>query len=702
MGKQVVSVQMFYSGVWNEVASDVFVDEQIATLWGQGSEGASFRPGNIQLTFNNATDKYRPTNPLSPLYGLVGRNTPCRVLVGGVVQMTGEATSYSPDQTQDFRVSPPRGRRSVDMDINGLLWRIGQSSDNLGSAVTRYDRISLPPTATILGNYPLEDGKDVVVPTNLVSGVLPPRIGGCSFGDADGPPGSDTAMVVPFVTGAFFEFYFLNSGSDTAGWTVSWMMRAEQTLIAGTQLMFISCVGGALGISINLDNTTATNVHFTAGVIGGVNYFDNVTDFTGTDWTQWQMCEVRASVSGGTTTLEWDVYTVNSTSIGSISGTFSGNPGRLKSVSRAGPTMDYSHVVGIVGTAVDLVNGGRLAAFNGWPGELAGNRFLRVLRDEEGYTCNIKGDVNTTIPMGPQANTPPLDMLEEMADTEDALIYDDKTQIGIVMRTRADRYNQTALALTFPGHFTDITENIDDLGTHNRVTLSNRAGSSYIKTLTTGPMSTQAPPNGVGLSPQTIDVNVDKEGTALPSLAGWYLNRGTVATPRYPSLVIDLVANSGLVASINALTIGDLINIVAYREDTIPVIVIGIAQKTGSHSRIVTLTTVPADLFNTAVYDGTLRRYDSASTTLVSAKTSTATSWGITTSNFGDVWSTTPGYQWVVAGELMTVTAMTAAAGTGPWTQTATVTRGVNLGGTGKAQSAGASIRVANPGRYAL
>lgn len=702
MGKQVVSVQMFYSGIWNEVATDVFVDEQIATLWGQGSEGASFRPGNIQLTFNNATDKYRPTNPLSPLYGLVGRNTPCRVLVGGVVQMTGEATAYSPDQTQDFRASPLRGRRTVDMDINGLLWRIGQSSDNLGSAMSRYDRGTLAATATILGNYPLEDGKETISPANMVTGAIPPLVNFINFGDSDGPPGSDPVMTTTAAAGSVFQFNFLDSGSDTAGWSVSWVMRYDSVPLLGN--VFMGVAAGNFFTQVMIDSTTNTTMHLVGGFLGSGFSFDNVADFSDTDFTQWQLCEIQASVSAGTTTIRFNLYTVNSGSIASMTGTYSGSPFRLKAISRISPPAEMGHFVAVVGVGSSLVNGDRLRAFNGWRGETVGDRFLRVFRDEEGYTCTLKGSSSKTLPMGPQANTPPLDMLEEMADTEDALVYDDKTQIAIIMRTRNDRYNQTPLALTFPTHFTDITENIDDLGTHNRVTLANRAGSTYSKTLTTGIMSTQAPPNGVGLSPQTIDVNLDLEATALPSLASWYLNRGTVASPRYPALVIDLVANPGLTASVNALAIGDLVTITGYRENVIPVIVIGIGQKTGSHQRLVTLTTVPADLFLTGVYDGTARPYDSGSTTLVASKTSTANSWGITTSVFGDVWSTTPGYQWAVAGEVMTVTAMTAAAGTGPWTQTATVTRGVNLGGTGtgKAQSAGVVIRDANPARYGL
>jgi hypothetical protein len=54
----------------------------------------------------------------------------------------------------------------------------------------------------------------------------------------------------------------------------------------------------------------------------------------------------------------------------------------------------------------------------------------------------------------------------------------------------------------------------------------------------------------------------------------------------------------------------------------------------------------------------------------------------------------------MIEGERVTVTAMTAAAGTGPYTQTATVTRSVN--GVVKAQLSGARVNVYNSRRWGL
>lgn len=712
--KQAVSFQIFYSGSWHEISSSVFVQEEISTLWGQGSEGAALRPGSIKLTLNNAAGAYDPSNPMSPLYGVAGRNTTVALLLDGSILMTAEATSWSPGQTLDFRTTPARGRATVDLEANGVLQRIGQSSAMLGSALTRFDRLYL---STLTGSFPLEDGRNTTSPTSLVPGTKASGIAGTfanavgpgiDFGEGDGPPGSDPVVKIQSGGHTGFQFTFRSTASTTAGWAVSWVMKLDAPIPTTTTdfdmfEMQINTVGG-MGIFVGLDQT-GLRMFASDGVNAPVF---NVSNPFPTDWTQWQLCQVTSTLSGGTTTVEIDVFTIGSSSIGFLSGSYTGNPGR---VDRAYFVQQFEwdgsvnlcigHVVAIEGHTDDLMSGNRLVAFAGHTGETVGARFLRIL-GEEGFSATVKGTASTTQTMGAFENSTLIDFLELCETTEDGLVYDNSQALGLVLRTRRNRYNQTPLVLTYPGHISEPFDKIiDDLGTHNRVVVNNVTGAEATRELTTGSMSSQDPPNGVSLASQSIDVSVSNEGTALPALAAWWLNRGTLPNPRFPAVNIDLVANPSLKAPVSALTIGDLVVINGYPFDSLSLMVIGIANKIGSHSRMVTLTTVPADLFLTGVYDGTVRRYDSASTTLATAKTATATSWDIKTANFGDVWSTSSIYQWMVAGELMTVTGMTSPVLSGGfWTQTGTVIRSAN--GVVKTQAAGASIRVANPGRYAL
>jgi hypothetical protein len=78
--------------------------------------------------------------------------------------------------------------------------------------------------------------------------------------------------------------------------------------------------------------------------------------------------------------------------------------------------------------------------------------------------------------------------------------------------------------------------------------------------------------------------------------------------------------------------------------------------------------------------------------------TLTETLWDISTVNRADVWSTATPYDWLVAGERVTVTSMPSPTGTGPYLQTATVTRAVN--GIAKIHAIGEAVHLADPVRW--
>lgn len=90
MAKQNVLVEAYYSGVWNDITADVFTEEGITLSRGLAEETLEPQPGRISLALNNTDGKYNPNNPASPLYGLIGRNTPLRVTIDGEVHQVGE------------------------------------------------------------------------------------------------------------------------------------------------------------------------------------------------------------------------------------------------------------------------------------------------------------------------------------------------------------------------------------------------------------------------------------------------------------------------------------------------------------------------------------------------------------------------------------------------------------------------------------
>ncbi|MVO87936.1 hypothetical protein GPA10_25050 [Streptomyces sp. p1417] len=86
------------AGVWTTISGDVYVRDPKVIDVGRRDQGTRTDPGKLSLTINNAGGKYSPRNPMSPLYGLIGRNTRVRVSVPGTVtylELTGASDSYA-------------------------------------------------------------------------------------------------------------------------------------------------------------------------------------------------------------------------------------------------------------------------------------------------------------------------------------------------------------------------------------------------------------------------------------------------------------------------------------------------------------------------------------------------------------------------------------------------------------------------------
>ncbi|MGW1796955.1 hypothetical protein ACWCQN_13310 [Streptomyces sp. NPDC001984] len=75
-----VWAELFYSGAWNTITDDVRVaTSAVQVTRGLSSESSSdAEPTSCTCDLDSRDDRYAPRNPMSPLYGLIGRNTPWR------------------------------------------------------------------------------------------------------------------------------------------------------------------------------------------------------------------------------------------------------------------------------------------------------------------------------------------------------------------------------------------------------------------------------------------------------------------------------------------------------------------------------------------------------------------------------------------------------------------------------------------------
>lgn len=704
MPSQSVKLELYYSGAWQDITAtnDVYVRDTITSTRGDGDESAAPRPASVNATLDNRDNRYNPRNPASPLYGLVGRNTPMRLSVGGVVRNVTEVAAWTPERTVDYNATTGRGDYWTEVESGGLLRRLGQSTEPIRSAMYRCIARRNLATGRLLGYWPMEEATGATQFTNVAAGGKAATFVDVTLAGAGSPGGSADLPQLSTTTAMRGDFL---PASATAGWQVSWAFRLETAPASPMNLLSWTTSAGHTWTMSVTNLTYVVTITDAAGAT--VDFVASAFGAGASPIGQWITFRMKASVSGGTVTYEPAWNPEDSSTLYGVTDTFSGAVGQLQSWSVTGGVdmadVGFGHLYAVTSTTDNLQALQVVQAFAGYNGETAGARFERLCV-EEGITSTLVGTAASTQAMGPQRADTLLNLFKEIRDTDDALLYDTADAIGLSLRTRVDRYGQSvALALTWPNHLTPpLPEVMDDLGTHNAITVSQRDGGEATTELTSGTLSTADPPSGVGRYKQTVNVNVYDERAQLPQLASWWLNRGTVDLTRYPSVTVDLVANPTLAASAAAVDIGDRITITGLEADVIDLFVVGLTERVGTHTRTITFTCAPNQQLQTGVWDSTSSRWDSQTTTLKTGVSSTATALTFRTSSSKSVWSTTgTPYDVLIAGERMTVTAMGAASlVSGSYDQAATVTRSAN--GIVKAQSAGASIHVATPGRWAL
>jgi hypothetical protein len=730
MPEQDVTVELYYDSAWHDITADddVFT-APIVIKRGQSDEATQLRPASIAMQLANDDDKYRTSNPVSPLYGKAGRNTPMRVSVGGTVRGVVEASSWAADQSRDFRRYPKRGKAWVDVEGGGLLQRVGQWTQPLRSALYRYvDKSGVTPAEW----WPMEDVDGSAVAVNAAGGpsmtpvttarytlpdgsVLPPG-GAPRFADGAGIGGSDKlpnfqgggTLAAPIRT-ATFNGYAIDwvmqfaAGTDDGGTSSADVLRWTES---GTYVMFTVNVVKDHVTVFHANAADAETLSSTGSADAAIDMYDGAPHHF----------RYQVRQNGGNYKAELyvdsalyataDNFTPGMAGTVGVPTNIEWNPGEQRG--------DYMPIAAghlIVWASGQI--GGQPAVFfalNGYAGELAATRFGRLVDEELGAgNYYVSAGFADSMPMGAQRVDSLPNLLKEIVGTEGGLLFDFRSEARLYFLCRADRYNQTVALDLSP---TDLpvlpVEVTDDLNVHNVVTASQRDGGDATAEDSTGPLGSQPPPDGVGEYKQTVDVNLDDPNGGLPQVANWWMRNGTVNLPRFPQVTVNMAAlDADKVAEVEAVDVGDVITITGMREYVIRLIVIGYTETirpadNGKVRRTIVFTCVPDQQFQVGVWDSTSSPWDSRNTTLKTSVSPSATSLTFRTTGTKVRWSTagTP-YDVTISGERLTVTTMGAASlVSGSYDQTATVARSVN--GIVKALTAGDEIHVATPERWAL
>ncbi|OPC81806.1 hypothetical protein B4N89_13450 [Embleya scabrispora] len=580
----------------------------------------------------------------------------------------------------------------VPLQAAGVLRRLGQGASPLDSTLRR--RI---PSRSPLAYWPMEEERDATRAYSPIANVDPLAVDGFSFAADDTLAGSSALPTInaaasmsatvptPAVpTGQWcIEFvYFVPAdsiptvGSEIIGWrSAGTAIRWHVTARDGE--FFLQAFDDAGGLPVNI--AILVDGKFGGWVRQQVSVTQNGSDV---DWL-----------------IRWDNIGGDA---GQLTGTYPGDAGAITSIDTVfGAQLDKTRIGHLAVFATDTTDAYALAD-HGFNHETAGARIAR-LAGEEGITARVYGNVDDQVSMGPQRPDTLLTLLQDAADADGGVLYEARDTVALCYRPRTSLYNQTprlALDYAAPGEVAPPLEPVDDdQAVRNDVTVTRAGGSSARAVDTTTPLSTLPPPTGVGRYDEAITLNL-ADDTQPADHAGWRLHLGTWNEARYPLVHVDLAAAPHLTAAAITLDVGDRLTIAHppawLPPDPIDLIAQGYTETIGAYSWDLGLTCTPAGPWTVGIAD--TDRVDTDGSELAAAASTTATTLSVAVTD-GPLWTTagteTP-FDIRVAGEVMTVTAISGASSP----QTFTVVRSVN--GVVKPQDAGADVRLARPTVVAL
>lgn len=686
-----LAAQLYYSGGYNTISADRIAAAGVTYSRGVTDE-LDLQKGSLTFRCWDDDDTYRPTNPASALYGIVGAYLPMRYQIDGANRFAGELETLGPGQTDDHQTTAgvtTRGLRWVDFKATGPLGTVGRWRDTIASPL--YSQIQS--LGTLRDYWSGEDGSDSVYMSSNFPGGVPAVVSGVSFAAADGPAGSNKLLTIG--SGGLIDGVF-SPNISTAGWQIQWATNLTGADATERQAFAWRTSNGYWWVW----STSTTSYRLTVIDAFGTSLYSAATTTGGADPGEDLVFRMKCTRSGSTWTVEPGWYTEGSPVLIGTSGTFSGTAGRPTRWKTGANTVMVGaylgHVLACSGGTENLQTGAMVEAINGHAMETTSDRFDRVLTGR-GIPIEILGDTARATRMGAQRPGTAKQQMQEIQRTEQGLIFESPDGRGLRLALRNYLYEQAndpALDLTYPG---DVGPGFAELATtlelYNYVIAQDRSGLSATAVETTGRYGTAAPPDGSGLVDKTVDVNLsDPEN--VEQVANSYL-RYFQQVQRFATITVDLDANPGLRTAAEAVDVGMFIRLSGKTPDPVLLLVVRVGGHDQLKRHVITFDTVPGDLFSTGTWDGN-RKWSLRSCTLTSSRTTTQTSWPVTMTE-DEEWGTNTPYDVEAAGERVTVTAVSARSGSGPWTQTLTVTRSAN--GIVKTQAAGAAVKINNAER---
>lgn len=598
-----VQVRLKAGDNWVDITDDVLIEGGVSVRWGASDGESSNRsPSSCSITLRNHHGRYSPMNPASDLYEYLGRDTEIEILFDGSLRFRGWANSWMPK----WGVSEADHR--VEVDIFGVRQRLGANPLPLNTALER----GVPQLDGVVGYWPLTGGKytrtypDI---TGYCGDAVPEPWRPNPYGSVHRGEHNDAVVgQLPLMKGSI-EIGCTDIPTQPSTGYIRFLMwtklpeefNAEDMPVFGTTLFLFATTSNIIKwweLQTNADGNLRLVTYDPDASVGPDSGW-RAFDIRGKECLLW--IEIQNNGSGG---VDWQIGMHENTvgapvrrANGTINGAYTGAP-KAWYVNHSSNLADYpvGHVV-LQNRFVEVTDGLTQAA-EGHDSERAAVRFQRLC-DEEGIPATVI-DGGQSSRMGQQRQKSLLQLLDECADAEDAILYDSPTGEGLVWRSLGVLYAQApTLELDYAaGHIAPPFEPIvDDKGITNDVSITQEGGSTRQSVMYDGPLGVDR----IGRYSSSKTLNLFELAQLKPR-ADWEVHKGTVEEARFGKVTVDLTANPGLTAAAEAVQPGRFITIKnlprVFSPDDVRLLVVGVEDWTDGVVRRITFVTVPGSPYD--------------------------------------------------------------------------------------------------------
>lgn len=273
-----LDVELFYGGAWHSIFADLS-SEGVTIERGRQDGAGAIDPAKMMLRLKSgAAGKYAPRNPGSPLYGLIGRNTPIRAFVLGGRRRTLTRSLDAYWSTPDGAAVSITGDLDLRADLDPPSWRPSGSA-YVGVVKSGAYGLFIREDGTLVMSWST-NGVDLLTVDSfrpVPGGPVGRRAVRATLDVNDGAGGHEVVFYsAPTIAGPWVEF---DRFTDTGTTSVNDSTNGLSVFTSGE---LGECEVHAVEVRSGIGGTAAANPDFSVPAEGATSF----TDAAGRAWTR--------------------------------------------------------------------------------------------------------------------------------------------------------------------------------------------------------------------------------------------------------------------------------------------------------------------------------------------------------------------------------------------------------------------------------